>query len=312
MKIVFMGTPEFAVPSLKKLIEKFDVIGVFTQPDKPKGRGKKLSISSVKEVALENDIKVYQPTKLRKDEECINELKQLAPDFIVVVAYGQILSQEVLSIPKYGCINLHASLLPKYRGAAPINWAIIKGEKVTGNTTMLMDVGLDTGDMLLKDEINIEENMNAGELHDILMERGGNLLVSTINGLYDKSIKPIKQPEDCPFYAKMLDKSMACIDWNMKAREIHDFIRGLNPWPVAYTFYKDQMMKIYESEVINKNSKDVPGTILNVDKNGIEVSTGKDVLLIKKVQFPGGKILDVNEYIKGHTIYCLEVLKGGN
>lgn len=180
MKIVFMGTPEFAVPSLQAIIDNFEVEAVFTQPDKPKGRGKKISMSPVKELALKHNIKVYQPERLKKEPQIIEELRSIKPDFIIVVAYGQILPKEVIDIPKYACINLHASLLPKYRGAAPINWAIIKGEKKSGNTTMLMDVGLDTGDMLLKQEVTITEDMTAGELHDILMKDGAKLLVETI------------------------------------------------------------------------------------------------------------------------------------
>ena len=239
MKIVFMGTPDFAVPSLKRLIEEYGVEAVFTQPDKPKGRGKKMAFSPVKEVAVEHDIKVFQPLKLKEDREAIEYLKDLKPDFIIVVAYGQILTKEVLDIPVYGCINLHASLLPMYRGAAPLNWVVVNGEKKSGNTTMLMDVGLDTGDMLLKDEVDITEDMTAGELHDILMDRGANLLVDTINGLKAGTITPIKQEgETC--YAKMLNKEIAKIDWNCSSREVHNLIRGLNPWPIAHnrTIYK--------------------------------------------------------------------------
>lgn len=301
MKIVFMGTPDFAVPSLKKIIKEFGVEAVFTQPDKPKGRGKKLSYSPVKEVALENDIKVIQPIKLKGDREAIEYLKELNPDFIIVVAFGQILTKEVLDIPKYGCINLHASLLPMYRGAAPLNWAIINGEKKSGNTTMLMDVGLDTGDMLLKDEVNITEDMTAGELHDILMERGANLLIETINGLYNGTIKREKQSEET-FYAKMLDKELARINWNNSAQNIHNLIRGLNPWPIAYTNYEEKPMKIYESKVLNENSNKEPGTIISVDKNGLKVSTLDGVLLIKKIQFPNGKPLTIEQYINGNSI----------
>ena len=301
MKIVFMGTPDFAVPSLKKIIKEFGVEAVFTQPDKPKGRGKKLSYSPVKEVALENDIKVIQPIKLKVDREAIEYLKELNPDFIIVVAFGQILTKEVLDIPKYGCINLHASLLPMYRGAAPLNWAIINGEKKSGNTTMLMDVGLDTGDMLLKDEVNITEDMTAGELHDILMERGANLLIETINGLYNGTIKREKQSEET-FYAKMLDKELARINWNNSAQNIHNLIRGLNPWPIAYTNYEEKPMKIYESKVLNENSNKEPGTIISVDKNGLKVSTLDGVLLIKKIQFPNGKPLTIEQYINGNSI----------
>ena len=296
MKIVFMGTPDFAVPSLKKIIEVFGVEAVFTQPDKPKGRGKKIAYSPIKEVALEHDIKVLQPIKLKNDIEAINYLKELNPDFIIVVAFGQILNKEVLDIPKYGCINLHASLLPMYRGAAPLNWAIIKGEKKSGNTTMLMDVGLDTGDMLLKDE-----DMTAGELHDILMERGADLLIKTIEGVYNGTIIPEKQTDET-FYAKMLNKDLALIDWNNKAEDIHNLIRGLNPWPIAYTNYENNYMKVFESKVLNETTAKEPGTIIGVSKEGIRVATSKGVLLIKKIQFPNGKPLTVEQYINGHEI----------
>ncbi|MBS5883408.1 MAG: methionyl-tRNA formyltransferase [Clostridium sp.] len=301
MKIVFMGTPEFAVPSLKKIIETYGVESVFTQPDKPKGRGKKMAYSPVKEVALENNIKVFQPVKLKEDTEALEYLKELKPDFIIVVAFGQILTKEVLDIPKYGCINLHASLLPMYRGAAPLNWAVIKGEKKSGNTTMLMDVGLDTGDMLLKDEVEITDNMTAGELHDVLMDKGAELLINTIDGLYNGSIIPEKQSEET-FYAKMLNKELGRINWNNSAKDIHNLIRGLNPWPIAHTTYDDKSMKIYESEVLCENSNKEPGTIINVSKEGMKVSTGSGVLLIKKIQFPNGKPLTIEQYINGNEL----------
>lgn len=301
MKIVFMGTPEFAVPSLEKIIETFGVECVFTQPDKPKGRGKKVAISAVKEVALKHNIKVMQPIKLKDDKESIDYLKKLEPDFIIVVAFGQILTKEVLDIPKYGCINLHASLLPMYRGAAPLNWAIIKGEKKSGNTTMLMDVGLDTGDMLLKDEVDIPIDMTAGELHDILMERGADLLINTIEKLKNNEVTRVKQTDET-FYAKMLNKEIAKINWNNKAIDIHNLIRGLNPWPVAHTSYEDTPMKIYKSKVLKEDSNKEPGTILSVSKEGIKVSTLEDVLLIEKIQFPNGKPLTVEQYINGNEI----------
>ncbi|MGN1029594.1 MAG: methionyl-tRNA formyltransferase, partial [Bacilli bacterium] len=218
-----------------------------------------------------------------------------------VVAFGQILNKEVLDIPKYGCINLHASLLPMYRGAAPLNWAIIKGEKKSGNTTMLMDVGLDTGDMLLKDEVEITEDMTAGELHDILMERGADLLIKTIEGVYNGTIIPEKQTDET-FYAKMLNKDLALIDWNNKAEDIHNLIRGLNPWPIAYTNYENNYMKVFESKVLNETTAKEPGTIIGVSKEGIRVATSKGVLLIKKIQFPNGKPLTVEQYINGHEI----------
>lgn len=309
MKIVFMGTPEFAVPSLQALIDKFGVEAVFTQPDRAKGRGKKLSMSPVKELALKYDINVYQPEKLKKEPEFIEILKEINPDFIIVVAYGQILPKEVIDIPKYACINLHASLLPKYRGAAPINWSIINGEKVTGNTTMLMDVGLDTGDMLLKQEVAITDNMTAGELHDLLMEQGSSLLVETILRVVDGTIKPEKQDDSNSCYASMLNKEMAKIDWNLSSSEIHNLIRGLNPWPVAYTNYNDLTMKIYKSKCLLEEVSKEAGTILRVDNNGILVACGKGKLLIEEVQFPGKKVLKVEEYIKGNVIEENVVLK---
>lgn len=301
MKIVFMGTPDFAVPSLEALIDKFGVEAVFTQPDRPRGRGKKMVFSPVKEIAVKHDIKVFQPEKLKDDIEAVEYLKELKPDFIIVVAFGQILTKEVLDIPKYGCINLHASLLPMYRGAAPLNWVIINGEKKSGNTTMLMDVGLDTGDMLLKDEVEITDNMTSGELHDILMNRGGELLIKTIEGLADGSIKGEKQEgETC--YAKMLSKETGKINWNNSAESIHNLIRGLNPRPIAHTTYKDENMKIYESEVLAESSNKEAGTIIEVSKKGMKVSCGKGILLVKKIQFPNGKPLTIEQYINGKDI----------
>lgn len=301
MNIVFMGTPDFAVPSLKRLIEEYDVTAVLTQPDKPKGRGKKMSYSAVKEESLKHEIPIYQPIKLKEDRETIDKLKELKPDFIIVVAFGQILTKEVLDIPKYGCINLHASLLPMYRGAAPINWAIIKGEKTSGNTTMLMDIGLDTGDMILKDEVEINDSMTAGELHDILMIRGAELLIKSIDGIFNQMISLEKQIDET-FYAVMLDKNIANINWNKSAGEIHNLVRGLNPWPIAYTNYKEERMKIYETTVSNEESNKEPGTIVDVSKEGIKVSCKEGVLIIKKVQFPNGKPLTIEQYINGHEI----------
>lgn len=302
MKIVFMGTPDFAVPSLETLINKFDVKAVFTQPDRPKGRGKKMAVSAVKECALKYELPIYQPVKLKNDEECIEAIKSIEPDFIVVVAFGQILTKEVLDIPKYGCINLHGSLLPKYRGAAPINFSIINGEKVSGNTTMLMDVGLDTGDMLLKDEVPISDDMTAGELHDALMERGGELLVKTLEGLYEGTLKPIAQNDDESTYASKLDKTIAKIDWTKSSMDIHNQIRGMNPWPVAYTTYKGQRMKIYKSSIVSDSSNKISGTILKVDKSGILVKAGRNSVLVEQIQFPNGKPMKVKDYMNGNTI----------
>ncbi|MBB6696185.1 methionyl-tRNA formyltransferase [Clostridium algidicarnis] len=302
MNIVFMGTPNFAVPSFKKIIDEYGVVAVFTQPDRPKGRGKKLSMSPVKELALDYNIPVFQPEKVKGNEEVIRILKDLNPDFIIVVAYGQILPKEVLELPKYACINLHASLLPKYRGAAPINWAIINGEKESGNTTMLMDVGLDTGDILLTNKVDIDNEITAGELHDNLMSSGSDLLIETIESMYKGGLKSIKQENMGNSYASMLNKDIAKINWNENSLNIHNLIRGLNPWPIAHTDYEGQRMKIYKSSVINKKSTKTPGTILNVSKEGIEVATKDSILRIEIIQFPNAKPLKVEEYINGHDI----------
>ena len=301
MNIVFMGTPDFSVPSLRRLIEEYNVTAVLTQPDKPKGRGKKMAYTPVKEEALKHGIPVYQPTKLKDDIELTRKLKELKPDFIIVVAFGQILTKEVLDIPKYACINLHASLLPMYRGAAPLNWAIINGEKMSGNTTMLMDVGLDTGDMILKDEVEITNNMTSGELHDILMVRGADLLIKSMEGIVSGNIVMQKQADET-FYAKMLDKDLANINWNKSSKEVHNLVRGLNPWPIAYTSYKDERMKIYETEALEEKTLVEPGTVLDVSKNGVKVACKDSVLIIKKVQFPNGKPLTIEQYINGHEI----------
>lgn len=309
MNIVFMGTPDFAVPSLEKLIEKYDVKAVFTQPDRPKGRGKKLGISPVKETALKHEIPTYQPVRIKKEPECIEKIRDISPDFIIVVAFGQILPKEVLDIPRYGCINLHASLLPKYRGAAPLNWAIIRGEKETGNTTMFMSEGLDCGDMLLRSRIDIDEDMTYGELHDILMKDGPELLTRTIDAIVNGSVNRIKQEDSESSYAPMLSKTTGIIDWKLKSADIKNLIRGLNPFPSAHTQYKELTMKIFEADVINEKSSFEPGVIIDVNKEGIKVATGDGVLLIKRIQFPGGKPLNVEEYLRGNTIEKGLILK---
>lgn len=309
MNIVFMGTPEFAVPTLKACIENFNVTAVFTQPDKPKGRGKKVGYSEVKEEALKHNIEIFQPIKLKDDRATIEKLKDMAPDFIIVVAFGQILTKEVLDIPKYGCVNLHASLLPKYRGAAPINWSIINGERYTGNTTMLMDVGIDTGDILLQSKVEITDTMTAGELHDILMVDGAELIVKTIKALANKEITPIKQNDSESCYASMLNKEMAHIQWNMPAVNIVNLIRGLNPWPVAVSKYKDTTMKIFAAELQNENKGDNPGTIVKVSKEGIMVAALDKYVLIKEVQFPNGKRMAVESFLNGNSIEVGTILE---
>lgn len=302
MKIVFMGTPEFAVPCLQKIIDEgHEVLAVVTQPDKPKGRGKKLAMPPVKELALKYNIDVYQPIKAR-EESFVEKLKEINPELIVVVAFGQILPKSILDIPKFGCVNVHASLLPKYRGAAPLNWVIINGEEKTGVTTMYMDVGLDTGDMILKSEIPLDDEITAGELHDKMMVQGAEVLKDTIDLISKGEAPREKQNDEETCYSPIMDKSLGNIDWSKSATDIHNLIRGVNPWPSAYTTYDKQTMKIWKTKVLDKLSEKTPGTILSVDKNGIEVSTGDKVLQISEIQMSGKKRMIVSEYIKGNDI----------
>ncbi|VIF65838.1 methionyl-tRNA formyltransferase [Clostridioides difficile] len=302
MKIVFMGTPDIAVPCLQKIIdEKYEILGVVTQPDKPKGRGKKLGMSPVKELAIENNIPVYQPVKAR-DKEFIDTIKSLNPDVIVVVAFGQILPKGILEIPKLGCINVHVSLLPKYRGAAPINWVIINGEEKTGVTTMYMDEGLDTGDMILKTEVNLDENITAGELHDKMMNIGAETLKETLRLIEEGNAPREVQNHEEFSYAPIMNKSLGNIDFSKSAREIHNLVRGVNPWPSAYTTYNDVIMKVWKTKVLDEKSIKDAGTIIDVSKDGIKVSTIDNVLLIEEIQMPNKKRMLVGEYIKGNTI----------
>lgn len=308
MNIVYMGTPQFAVPCLKTLIDnKYNVKAVFTQPDRPSGRGRKVNITPVKEEALRHNIPVFQPDTL-KDIDLIENIVKLRPDLIVVVAYGQILPKEILEIPKYGCINVHASLLPKYRGAGPINWVIINGETETGITTMLMDTGLDTGDILLKETIEIGENETAGQLHDRLMDLGARVLNKTIDLIKISKIEAKPQNHEEASYAPMLTKELGKIDWNKSAREIKNLIRGTIPWPTAYTTYDGQLMKIWESSVVNMDGDYKPGTIIEVKKDHILVATGKDLLSIKELQFSGKRKMSVNQYLIGNNIEKNKVL----
>lgn len=302
MKVIFMGTPEFSVPALEEIIKNYSVEAVFTQPDRPKGRGKKIAMSAVKEAALKYNIPVFQPERLRNNTEMLEVIKNINPDFIIVIAYGQILPKEILDIPKLGCINVHASLLPRYRGASPINWAIINGEQYTGNTTQFMAEGIDTGDILLQSRIDISPDMNAGDLHDLLMNDGAGLIVKTMRELEKGTIVPKKQQEELSSHVSKLSKELAKIDWSKGCKDIKNLIQGLNPWPIAYTLYNGETMKIFEAEAKCCDIKQKPGIILNVSKNGIEVSAGDGIINMKKIQFPGGKPLIVEEYIKGHKI----------
>ena len=304
MKIIFMGTPEFSIPCLEALINhEHEVIAVVTQPDKPKGRGKKVQPTPIKEVALKNNIPVYQPLKV-KDPEFTTFLRSLSPDLIVVVAFGQILSKDILDIPPNGCVNVHASLLPKYRGAGPIYWSVINGEEKTGVTTMFMDVGLDTGDMILKEEIPILEQDTAGTIHDKLSSLGARVLINTIKLIEQGKAPREKQKDEEATYAPMLDKKLGKIDWGKSSKEVVCLIRGTNPWPVAYTSYQGQKFKIYEAELFDKEYKGrQQGEIVEiVPKEGLVISTGDGSVIINDVQFDGSKRMSMDEYLRGHNI----------
>ncbi len=302
MKIVFMGTPEFAVPTLKRLIDHHEVMAVLTQPDRPRGRGQKMQFSPIKEESLKNNIPVYQPIKLKNDSETIDIIKQIKPDAIVVVAFGQILPKMVLDIPRLGCINVHASLLPDLRGAAPINWAVIRGYSITGVTTMLMNEGLDTGDMLLKREIAIEHDDTCEEVHDRLMDLGADLLIETLTGMEGGIITPQRQQEEKSSYAPMLTKELGLINWDQGSADVYNLIRGIIPWPVAYTFYGDKMIKIWRADNNSKGVYSKPGEILGLSKDGIEVACRSGSIILKELQEFGGKRMDAAAYLNGHEI----------
>lgn len=296
MKVMFMGTPDIAVPCLEALIEKHEVVCVVTQPDKPKNRGQKMAMSPVKEVALTHSIDVLQPTKF-KDETFLPELEKYNPDVIVVIAYGRILPKYVLEYPKHGCINVHASLLPKYRGAAPIQWCIVDGEKITGITTMLMNEGLDTGDMLLKSEIEITDTMTGGELHDKMAVMCPKLLLETLDGIDE--IVPQKQDDLCSCYASMIDKSMTVIDWNKKAEEIVNLVRGMNPFPAARTTADGKLLKVFVAE--KGNEKGEPGKVLNFT-GGIVVGCADGSVILTEVQPEGKRRMSAKDYLLGNKI----------
>ena len=301
LKIVFMGTPDFAVPCLKTLNENYEVIAVITQPDRPKGRGQKLTPSPIKEYALEHNLTVLQPEKI-KTSETEEQLKKLAPDLIVVVAFGQILSKAILDIPQLGCINVHASLLPKYRGAAPIHWSIINGETKTGITTMYMDVGLDTGDMILKEEVSISAKMNTGELHDTLMNIGAKTLLQTIKQIAEGSVVRNKQNDAKASYAPLLTKELERINWLLPAQEIYNLVRGLNPWPVAFSIFKGKKLKIWQTKVIDTVATGEIGTVLSITETGFTVQTGKGILEILELQPESKRKMTAKDFVCGNQI----------
>ncbi len=311
MKIIFMGTPDFSVGTLEALVEAgHEVVLAVTQPDKPKGRGKEMQFTPVKECALKYNIPVFQPVKVR-EPECIEELRKYEADIMVVVAFGQILPKEILEMTPYGCVNVHASLLPKYRGAAPIQWAIIDGEEVTGVTTMQMNEGLDTGDMLLKTIIPIEAKETGGSLFDKLAEAGAKLCVETLEGLQNKTITPEPQGETPTDYAKQIKKELGNINWTKPGVEIERLIRGLTPWPSAFTDWNGKVMKIWDAEIVEGSSDKEPGTIVKVEKDAFYVQTGEGFLKVCELQIPGKKRMDAGAFLRGYQVQEGIVL-GGN
>ncbi|MDD6434820.1 MAG: methionyl-tRNA formyltransferase [Clostridiales bacterium] len=305
MKVLFMGTPDFAVSTLKAIIEAgHEVIGVVTQPDKPVGRGKKIRFSPVKEEALLHDIPVFQPRKVR-DPEVVKELSGLGADVGVVVAFGQILPKSLLDAPKYGCLNVHASLLPAYRGAAPIQWAILNGDEETGVTIMQMDAGLDTGDILTKETVKIESDETGGSLHDKLSEVGGRLLVKTLALTEQGKLEPVKQGETTTEYASMLTKELGHIDWNRDALEIDRKVRGLSPWPSAYTRVNGKTFKIWSSEVVEGDGS-APGTIIQKDRGKLVIACGSGALSLREVQMEGKKRMGIEDFLRGCGEIALE------
>lgn len=299
MRIVFMGTPDFAVPSLQALIGAgHDVCAVYTQPDKPQGRKQILTAPPVKTLALEHDIPVFQPNTLKNEDEQAR-LRELAPEVIIVVAYGKLLPKAVLDIPPHGCINVHGSLLPRWRGAAPIQWAVIAGDEMAGVTTMQMAEGLDTGDMLLTYETKVGEKETAGELFDRLAQSGAELLTQTLVKLDEIEPRPQDDAQSC--YAHMLDKQMAVIDWSKSAHEIDCLIRGLNPWPIALTTLSGERLKVFAAEKAAGNGE--PGTVLEADpKKGLTVACGEGALGLTEIQLVGGKRMKATDFLRGHAI----------
>ena len=304
MRVVFMGTPDFAVGTLKALLQsRHQVVAVVTQPDKPKGRGKAMQFTPVKEVAVSAEIPVLQPKRVR-EPEVVEEIRQFHPDVIVVVAFGQLIPKAILDMPQYGCVNVHASLLPKYRGAAPIQWAVIDGEEKSGVTTMQMDEGLDTGDMLLTEEVVLDPQETGGSLFDKLSEVGAGLLLKTLDELEAGNVHPQKQPsESTTAYAAMLTKKMGEIDWTQSAVQIERLVRGLNPWPSAYTHLGQKTLKIWRAAVHPSmvQTKE-PGTVILMDKKHFGVQTGDGMLEILELQLEGKKRLDADAFLRGYQV----------
>lgn len=300
MRVVFMGTPDFSVPALENIAKRYEVVAVVTQQDRPKGRGHKMQYTPVKEKAIELEIPVYQPKRV-KDPEFVDILKTLKPDVIVVIAFGQILSKEILELPKYGCINVHASLLPKYRGAAPIQWAVINGDKKSGVTTMYMAEGLDTGDIIDTSEIVLDEKETGGSLFDKLADLGGQLILNTLDKLETGTATRTRQDDARSTYAGKITKELGKIEFTKSAVEIERLIRGLNPWPSAFTYMDDKMLKIWNADVLEETVEEEPGTITEVNKKFIKVATGEGYLLLKEIQLEGKKRMDVTSFLNGYN-----------
>ena len=302
MNIVFMGTPEFALPTLEKIHNScHSILSVITQPDRPKGRGQKQVDSPIKKFALENNLPVLQPATVNT-KEFIASLLENRPDYIIVVAFGQILSETLLKVPKQFCINLHSSLLPKYRGAAPINRAILNGETHSGVTTMIMGKGMDTGDILLVDETPIEQNDDAQCLHDKLSEQGGKLVLETLSRLQKNDLLPTPQDSDLASYAPKLKKEESLIDWKIDAENIFNKIRGLSPWPGTHTLYNGKRLAILKGEIVLGESSDRPGHVERITDTGIEVGTGKNRLKITELKLEGKKAMPVKSFLSGYKI----------
>ena len=310
MKTVFMGTPDFAAVILKALAEsRHQVMFAVTQPDKARNRGKKIQYTPVKELALKKGIDVLQPEKVRGNEELFNILKNCSPDIIVVAAYGQILPKEILELPKYGCINVHASLLPKLRGAAPIQRAILEGDRTTGVTIMQMAEGLDTGDMLLKEAVEIG-GMNYSQLHDRLAEIGSRLLLETLDMIEEGRVHPEKQDDSISTYAHMISKQDGKISFEKSPEEIERLIRGFDPWPGAFCSYEDMTMKLWKAEPLKETTEGIkPGTVISADERGIKIACGGRAIMVTEIQVPGKKRVEVKEYLKGNRIAAGTVLR---
>ena len=303
MRVIFMGTPDFATGTLEEIVKAgHEVVGVVTQPDKPKGRGKTMMPTPVKETALKYNLPVYQPRKVR-EPEFVELLRSLKPDVMVVAAFGQIITKEILEMPKYGCINVHASLLPAYRGAAPIQWAVINGDKESGVTIMQMDEGIDTGDMIEKAVVPIAEDETGGSLFDKLSHTGAKLCVKVLKDLEEGTAVGEKQPEESTTpYAKMIDKKMGEVDWKKSAKEIEQLIRGLNPWPSAYTKVHGKTLKLWKAKVLLETSQMKPGQIAKVTKDSLAVQTGQGMLEIQELQLEGKKRMDTSSFLRGYAL----------